>query len=104
MATETHRLFFALQPDADAVQAIRRVVDGLRDTNAIRGRWTAPAKYHLTARFLGDHGREAESVIARARQAAAQVRCAAFEVAFDRITTFRGRYQCPCILRCRADT
>ena len=99
---ESHRLFFALYPDAAAAQAIARVVDGLREAKVIRGRWTAPAKHHVTARFLGDHGRGAAGVIEHARQAAARVHCAPFDVAFDRVATFRGRYQCPCVLRCPA--
>lgn len=103
MAPDSHRLFFALFPDAETAQAIARVVDGLRAAKTIRGRWTAPERQHVTARFLGDHGHDAPAVIERARAAAALVRCAAFEVAFDRIATFRGRFQCPCVLRCPAD-
>ena len=102
MAPDGHRLFFALFPDTAAAQAIARVVDALRSAKTIRGRWTAPERQHLTARFLGDHGADAEAVIARARTAAARVHCAAFDVAFDRIATFRGRFQCPCVLRCPA--
>ena len=100
---DSHRLFFAVHPDAAAARAIERVADGLREAKTIRGRFTAPAKHHLTARFLGDHGADAERVIERARRAAERVRCAAFDVAFDRIATFRGRYQCPCVLRCPAN-
>ena len=103
MATETHRLFFAIHPDAAAAAAIGLVVARLRDAKTVRGRWTAADKYHLTARFLGDHGLDAGAVIERARRAADRVRGAAFDVEFDRIATFRGRYQCPCILRCPAD-
>ncbi len=102
MAADSHRLFFALFPDAAATQAIARIVDALRTAKTVRGRWTPPARHHVTARFLGDHAGDAAAVMARARAAAARVRCAGFEVAFDRIATFRGRFQCPCVLRCPA--
>jgi 2'-5' RNA ligase len=95
-----HRLFFAIFPDTAALQAIGRVAAGLQAAKTIRGRWTAPAKYHITARFLGDYSEEAEGMVARAEAAAAQVQVAAFEITLDRIVTFRGRYQSPCVLRC----
>lgn len=95
-----HRLFFAIFPDAAALQAIGRVATDLKAAKTIRGRWTAPAKYHITARFLGDYSETAEAVVVRAKAAAAQVQAAAFEITFDRIVTFRGRYQSPCVLRC----
>jgi 2'-5' RNA ligase len=96
-----HRLFFALIPDSPALAAIERVAAGLREANTVRGRWIAPEKYHLTARFLGDHDDGcAVDVIARATAAAAQMQVAEFSVVLDRVTTFRGRYRAPCVLRC----
>jgi 2'-5' RNA ligase len=95
-----HRLFFAIFPDPPALEAIGRVAADLKAAKVLRGRWTMPAKYHITARFLGDHDDPADELIARAKAAAAQLRTAPFEIAFDRIVTFRGRYQSPCVLRC----
>jgi len=97
-----HRLFFAIFPDPAALQAIEDVAANLRKARTIRGRWTEPAKYHITARFLGDFSETAETVMNRAKAAAAQVRATAFEMTLDRITTLRGRYQVPCVLRCSA--
>ncbi len=97
-----HRLFFAIFPDPAALQAIEHVVADLRMAKSIRGRWTAPAKYHITARFLGDFSDTTEVMLARAKTAAAQVRAAAFEITLDRVATLRGRYQLPCVLRCSA--
>lgn len=99
MTSIVHRLFFAVLPDAAALPAMAGVVDGLKSANAIRGRWTAPAKYHLTVQFLGDH-RAPDALIEQAVAAAGGIEFAAFLLAFDRIATFRGRYQLPCVLRC----
>lgn len=99
---ESHRLFFAIYPDATALRELERAAAALREAKSVRGRWTAAEKYHMTARFIGDHGRDADDVIERASRAAAAVRCAPFDVTLDRIGTFRGRYQCPCVARCAA--
>lgn len=94
-----HRLFFAIFPDAPALAAIGRVAARLQADKVLRGRWITPAKYHVTARFLGDHADPA-AAIARARAAAAQVRAAPFDITFDRLVTFHGRHQLPCVVRC----
>ena len=99
MTSIVHRLFFAVLPDAAALQAIARVVQGLRSANTIRGRWTDPAKYHMTVHVLGDH-RAPDALIERAAAAAADIEFTPPALAFDRIATFHGRYQVPCALRC----
>ena len=98
-----HRLFFALFPDPPALAAISRVAMRLQAEKVLRGRWMVPAKYHVTARFLGDHADPA-AVIARAEAAAAQVRVVPFDITFDRIVTFRGRHQSPCVVRCTSES
>ena len=103
MPANIHRLFFALMPDAAALQAIGRVVEELRSSKAVRGRWTAASKYHVTAYFLGDHA-TAEPVIRAACNAAPGVAFAPFSFTFDRVATFRGRHQVPCALRCTAES
>ena len=100
MATEIHRLFFAAHPDPAVLEAIGKAATGLRDAKLIRGRWTQSAKYHMTLRFLGDFREDAMEVIARARAAAELLRPEPFEIVLDRVTTFRGRFQSPCVLRC----
>ncbi|HEY2396899.1 MAG TPA: 2'-5' RNA ligase family protein [Rudaea sp.] len=97
-----HRLFFAIYPDPPALQEIERVAANLRAARTIRGRWAAPEKYHITARFLGDFADAADEMVDRATAAAALVRAAAFEITLDRVATLRGRYQVPCVLRCAA--
>jgi len=103
MISQMHRLFFAIFPDPPALAAISRVAARLQAEKVLRGRWMAPAKYHVTALFLGDHADPA-AVISRARAAAAQVRASPFDITFDRIVTFRGRHQSPCVLRCTSES
>jgi 2'-5' RNA ligase len=103
MVSQMHRLFFAIFPDPTALAAIGRVAARLQSEKVLRGRWTAPAKYHVTARFLGDHADPA-AVIARAKAAAAPLRAAQFDITFDRIITFRGRHQSPCVVRCTSES
>lgn len=103
MTSLVHRLFFAVLPEAAALEAIAGVVAGLKSANTIRGRWTAPDKYHMTVHFLGDH-REPADLIGCVMAAAAAVDFAPFALALDRVATFRGRYQLPCVLRCSRES
>jgi 2'-5' RNA ligase len=100
MASDIHRLFFAAHPHASVLDAIGRAAAKLREAKLIRGRWTQPAKYHLTLRFLGDFREPVADIITQASAAAATLRATPFEVVLDRVTTFRGRFQAPCVLRC----
>jgi len=103
MVSQMHRLFFAIFPDPPALAAIGRVAARLQAEKVLRGRWTASAKYHVTAWFLGDHADPA-AVIARAKDAAAQMRAVPFDITFDRVVTFRGRHQSPCVVRCTSES
>lgn len=103
MPSTLHRLFFAVFPDAAARAAIERVVADLRATKRIGGRWTAASKYHVTLQFLGDHD-DAAPLIAKASTAAQAVLAESFDFSFDRIATFRGRFQVPCVLRLAPDS
>jgi len=99
MASQVHRLFFALKPDAAAAEAIARTVEMLQATQRIRGRWLPPAKLHLTVQFLGDLTAP-DAIVQRARSAAESLRIAPFEFTFDRVASFSRRLNSPCVLRC----
>jgi 2'-5' RNA ligase len=103
MPSSVHRIFFAVVPDAAATRAIEDLAADLRARKVVGGRWTAPEKYHATVRFLGDHT-EPESLIEKARAAAASVRLAPFALTFERVSTFGGRFQAPCVLRCSPES
>jgi 2'-5' RNA ligase len=100
MSEPNHRLFFALRPDAQVARAIEFATAAIKASGRVSGRWVQPSKHHLTVHFLGNHAGRPASLIERARAAAQQVRLAPFEIELDRVETFGGRRQSPCILRC----
>lgn len=55
----TERLFVALWPEPEVVEAVRRQLEPARD--AYRElRWQSPDRWHLTLAFLGDRGPDKE--------------------------------------------
>ena len=99
MAVRVHRLFFALHPDAAALDAVGRAVEKAKTAHDIRGRWLAPEKLHVTLQFLGDFINAGE-IVSRASSAATSLRVAPFEFTLDRIATLPRRFHPPCVLRC----
>lgn len=79
-----HRLFFALRPDAQAGAAIERVAAALRVVHP-RARWIAPARYHMTLLYLGEHAGERPDWVTRAHEAADGPTAAPFTLSFDRL-------------------
>lgn len=81
-------LFFALVPDA----ATRvRLVEGaktLRRRAGDDGRWIAPARYHVTLRFLGRVQSVPDPLVDAARRAASRVAVPGFDLVFDRAGRF----------------
>jgi 2'-5' RNA ligase len=100
MPGQTHRLFFALLPDARVAGEIETAAAAIKGSGRIRGRWVKPSKYHLTVQFLGDHTTHAVRIIEQARTAAGNVRLAGFDVVLDRVETFGGQRRSPCLMRC----
>ena len=100
MALTTHRLFFAVRPPPEVAAAIGQVAAGARSSGLLRGHWLQAAKYHITVHFLGGFAFVPEDLVERARSAADALRFAAFDIVLDRMTSFPGRRQSPCILCC----
>lgn len=86
-----HNVFFGLFPDEDTRQRMASVAEALRARYAIRGRWTRPARYHMTLHFLGPHADLPQGGIASAIRAAQGLRAAAFGLVLDRAGHFAGR-------------
>lgn len=93
----THRLFFALVPDDDMLEAVAGVAAGLRQRHALQARWVDPSRYHVTLAFLGDHVSLRPAMIEAAGRAAARVRVAPFDWQVDQVSSFKGRRP-PCVL------
>ncbi len=90
-ASGIHAPFFAVvpdPPDAELLHAHGRRVQGRL---GLVGRALEPERLHVTLHLVGEEGDEpADAEIARWCRAAANLRCAPFEVVFDRVSTFGG--------------
>ena len=100
MPEPTHRLFFALRPDAAAAREIERAAAAIKASKRVAGRWLQTSKHHLTLHFLGSHSRRPADLIERARSAALEVRLPPVDIELERIDTFAARGESPCVLRC----
>jgi 2'-5' RNA ligase len=101
----TDRLFFALQPDADAAAQIASLAQTLRVEHGLKGKPLKTAHFHVTLHFLGDHAGLPQPLVVAANQAAERIACPPFQVAFDRVASFRNKSRRlqPLVLRCGDD-
>ena len=83
----THRLFFALWPDAALRKRIATTVAGLERDNP-GGRRLNPDRYHLTLQFLGDFQPLRQSVLDAAIVAAGSIRLPPFDLVLDLAGSF----------------
>ncbi len=94
------RLFFAVFPDAPAVERVRGIAESLRGKFELRGRALAPKRFHVTLHHVGDYAGLPDDVVARAREAASALSQTSFDVMFDRAGSFMGRRRdLPLVLR-----
>jgi 2'-5' RNA ligase len=87
----TDRLFFALFPDPTTTARIYSLQQDLRVRHGLWGRPIAMDRLHAALCHLGDYHGVPQAIVARAREAASNLRVAQFEVTFDRALTFAGR-------------
>jgi len=96
---QTHRLFFALLPDEATCAAFAQVADTLKAGQpGLRARWVAPARYHATVHFLGDHPMLRGDIVQAAARAGDGLQAGAFDWTLDYVASFHGR-EPPCVLR-----
>jgi len=76
----TDSLFFAIYPDAAAVDQIAAIGAGLRDAHRLRGHLFEPERLHLTLFHLGRYAGLPAEVVAATKNAAAEVRAAPFDL------------------------
>jgi error-prone DNA polymerase len=94
-----YRWFFALQPDATARTAIAQLQDELTARHGLHGYRIKPENLHVSLHFLGEGETLPESTLQAAREAAASVVFAPFELGFDRAESFAlQREQKPFVL------
>lgn len=96
---ETHRLFFALMPEAAQRQAISDAARVVQQQHPqLRARWVKPERFHTTLNFLGDYPAVPDDVLEKAMTAAGGLKAEPFSWTLDYAASFRGR-EPPCVLR-----
>jgi 2'-5' RNA ligase len=84
----THRLFFAIFPDAQAAARIEQLAQQVRQEQGLKGKPLQTKRFHVTLHHIGDYVELPNGVVPMAREAAEAVSAAPFEVAFDRVASF----------------
>lgn len=86
------RLFFAVQPDVEAMVELERLVHTLCDQYDLKGRPLGRDRYHVTLHHIGDFAGLPQGVVEAARAAAASLTAGPpFELSFDRVASFSRR-------------
>lgn len=86
----TDRLFFAVVPDAAAVERITQLTRRISREHALHGKPIDTARLHITLLFLGDHAGLPDGVVAIAKQVAAMIKQPSFTAHFDHVMSFSG--------------
>lgn len=96
---ETHRLFFALLPDAVIRHEINHAAAWVQQRYPnLRARWVRPERFHATLNFLGDFPAIPDEWVEKVKAVADRTRATSFAWTLDYAASFRGR-EPPCVLR-----
>ncbi len=82
-------LFFALQPPPEVRGRIAAITEQVRRAQGLTAPPMAPERLHVSLNSLGVHAAWPAPLVARAAEAVSRLRIAPFEVAFNRVTSFR---------------
>jgi 2'-5' RNA ligase len=86
-----HRVFFALQPDAEAAEAMVRLAADLRQRHGLKGRPTPAPRLHLSLNFVGTfRGPPTRAVMEKAIGLADKVAAAPFQVTLNQVQSWKG--------------
>ena len=90
-ATQIERLFLALMVPPDQADAASKVLEEAHFDHGLRGSAIRPDRRHITLIHIGDYaGSLPQSVVANALGAMDRLSETAFEMAFDRASSFAG--------------
>ena len=89
--SQKERLFLAALPPSGITQIIHVLAEEQKRTHGFDGTLIRPEHLHVTLFHLGDWITLPEELVSRAREAAASIDAATFEVTFERLTSFRNR-------------
>jgi RNA 2',3'-cyclic 3'-phosphodiesterase len=84
-------LFFACLPPADRAARIAHIARHLDQEHGLRGSLISPRRLHISLHGLGLYVGLPRALVVAAREAAATVSMARFEVVFDCVMSFKGR-------------
>lgn len=93
-----HNLFFAIMPDADAVERLAGLATHLRDQHGLTGKLIEKERLHVSLHQVGEFVALPQHFVAMALEAASTVSMPAFELTFDRATSFKGPRGNPFVL------
>jgi RNA 2',3'-cyclic 3'-phosphodiesterase len=88
----TDRLFFAIFPDDAAARRTAQLARHLKSKYRLQGEPLRTKRFHVSLYHLGDYFGFPEDVAARAIDATSAITMPPFEIAFDRVMDFSGRY------------
>ncbi|HYM34434.1 MAG TPA: 2'-5' RNA ligase family protein [Steroidobacteraceae bacterium] len=96
----TDRFFFAIQPDAEAIEKSREIASRLRVDLRLSGNLFPQWRLHVSLTHLGDYVGVPRNILRRAQDIASTIHMHEFRVRFDRITTlgFPGKPSRPKVL------
>lgn len=89
--TQKERVFFASLPDDATARRIHALAEEQKQQHGFGGTLILPEHLHVTLFHLGDWIKLPEDIVALAATAAAQVNAKSFDVAFNRVESFRNR-------------
>jgi 2'-5' RNA ligase len=87
----TDGLFFAVIPSPQSAAQIERRAQDFRGEFGLKGEPLATEHFHVTLYYLGAHRGVPRGIVAKARETAASIRVAAFEITLDRAKSFTGK-------------
>jgi RNA 2',3'-cyclic 3'-phosphodiesterase len=88
--SQKERIFFACLPDAELAAHIHAMAGQLKEEKGFGANLILPEHLHVTLFHLGDWAALPDEIVRLAKDAASQVKAAAFEVVFQRAESFRN--------------
>jgi 2'-5' RNA ligase len=96
----SNSLFFALLPDPDVAARIEALGNTLRANYRLSGRPISAKRLHVTLNPIASYSTLLDYDVTATLQAAASVAFPPFDIAFDRLQSFKGQENQPLVLRC----
>jgi 2'-5' RNA ligase len=93
-------LFFAILPEPDVAAHIEALGGTLRANHGLSGRPISAKRLHVTLNPIANYATLLDYDVTAAMQAAGTVRLPPFDIAFNRLQSFKGRENQPLVLRC----